>query len=79
MLNNQTTIKKKKSELNETSYILREYYKGFKIEGGDLIKLKDKINKIERSVILDCILKQDEEVYNIVSESYDASIDLVKY
>lgn len=76
-----STVNTKKENISasENSYILREYFKGFKIEGADLIKLKDKINKIERSLLLDCIIKQDEQVYDLVSENYSSSVEMVQF
>ena len=40
----------------EESYILREYYKGFRPEQVDLIKIKEKINKINRESILSYVI-----------------------
>jgi hypothetical protein len=62
----------------QTSYILREYFKGFKITNPiELSKMKEKVNKLDRSIILDLLLKQDESVYQLVAENYATTIDLV--
>ncbi len=63
----------------ETSYVLREYFKGFKLSPGDLMKVRDKINKTDRNALLDAIVKQNTEIYNIVAENYSQTINKVKY
>ncbi len=61
----------------ETSYILREYFKNFKTDSASLAGLKDKINKIDRSMLLDSVIKQDEQVYNLIAHNYSTTIELV--
>lgn len=59
----------------ENSYILREYFKGFKLSNNDLYKIRDKFNKVDRSFILDCVTKQNSEIYNIIAENYSTTIN----
>jgi hypothetical protein len=63
---------------SETNYILREYFKNFKINQNDLLKIKTKINKIDRDVILDSLVKQDKDVYDVIAENYSSTVDMVK-
>jgi hypothetical protein len=63
----------------ETSYILREYYKGFKSQPADLMKIREKINKIDRNIILDTVVKQNSEIYNLIAENYSSTINKVSY
>jgi hypothetical protein len=70
-------MENKKDENIETSYILREYFKNFKVDAANLLKIKEKINKIDRNVILDSVITQDEQVYNIIADNYSTTIDLV--
>ena len=69
-------MENKKKEI-ETSYILREYFKNFKLDGTSLVGLKDNINKIDRSMLLDSVVKQDDEVYNLIADNYSTTIELV--
>lgn len=59
------------------NYLLREFFKGFKIENEDLIKIKEKINKCDRSVILDRLLNQGSGVYNLIAENYLNTVEMV--
>jgi hypothetical protein len=68
----------KESEI-EKSYIMREYFKGFKLENSEANKVRDKINKTDRNLILDSIVKQNNEIYYLVAKNYANSIDLVKF
>ncbi len=61
----------------ETSYILREYFKNFKLDGVALVGIKENINKIDRNMLLDSVVKQDNDVYNLIAENYSTTIDLV--
>jgi hypothetical protein len=61
----------------ETSYILREYFKNFKTDPVSLAGMKDKINRIDRGMLLDSVIKQDEQVYNLIAENYSTTIELV--
>jgi hypothetical protein len=61
----------------ENSYILREYFKGFKVTPSDLVKIREKINKTDRSAILEGIIRQNNEIYNIIAENYALTIDKV--
>jgi hypothetical protein len=61
----------------ETSYILREYFKNFKLDLPSLLQVKEKINRMDRNVILDAVIKQDESVYNLIGENYSNTIDMV--
>lgn len=60
----------------EESYILREYYKGFVPEQVDLIKIKDKINKINRETILSYVIDQNKELYRVISENYKNTYEI---
>jgi len=62
----------------ETSYILREYYKNFKTDSVSYAGMKDKINRIDRGMLLDSVIKQDEQVYNLIADNYSTTIDLVR-
>lgn len=61
------------------NYILREYFKGFKLNKANIANYKEIINKLHRPLLLDNIVKQNEEVYDLVSENYSSSIDMVIY
>ncbi len=60
------------------SYILREYFKAFKLNNLDLAKLRDKVNKTDRNYIFDYIVKNNQEIYNTIADNYSKTIDLVK-
>jgi len=66
----------KKKEI-ETSYILREYFKNFKLDAASLVGIKENINKIDRNMLLDSVVKQDDDVYNLIEDNYSTTIDLV--
>ena len=74
MENNHT--EKNDSEI-ENSYIMREYYKSFKLENSEANKVRDKINKTDRNLILDSIIKQNNEIYYLIAKNYSNSIDIV--
>lgn len=61
----------------EESYILREYYKGFRPEQVDLIKIKEKINKINRESILSYVIEQDKQIYNLIAENYQNTYEIL--
>ncbi len=63
----------------ENSYIMREYFKAFKCENRELNLLREKINKTDRNLILDNIVKQNKEIYKMISSNYSKSIDIVIY
>lgn len=59
------------------NYIMKEFYKNFKIEEKEKEKLTNRINKINGSSCLDLIINQDSEVYNVIALNYNTSVDLV--
>ena len=61
----------------EESYILREYYKGFRPEQVDLIKIKEKINKINRESILSYVIEQDKQIYDLIAENYQNTYEIL--
>lgn len=61
----------------EESYILREYYKGFRPEQVELIKIKEKINKINRENILSYVIEQDKQIYNLIAENYQNTYEIL--
>ena len=61
----------------EESYILREYYKGFRPEQVDLIKIKEKINKVNRESILSYVVEQDNQIYNLIAENYQNTYEIL--
>jgi hypothetical protein len=63
----------------ENSYILREYFRDFKTDPKELGNLREKINKTDRNLILDNIMKQNKDIYTLVSSNYSQTIDLVTY
>jgi hypothetical protein len=63
----------------EKSYILREYFKGFKLENSEVNKIRDKINRTDRNLILDTIVKQNNDIYNLVAQNYANTIDIVNF
>jgi len=65
-----------KNEMEE-SYILREYYKGFLPDQGTLLKVKDKINKINREHILSYVVEQNKDIYKLISENYQNTYEII--
>jgi hypothetical protein len=63
----------------ENSYILREYFKEFKSDSKELSILREKINKTDRNLILDNIINQNKNIYNLVASNYAQTIDIVIY
>ena len=61
----------------EESYILREYYKGFLPDQGTLLKVKDKINKINREHILSYVVEQNKDIYKLISENYQNTYEII--
>ena len=61
----------------EESYILREYYKGFLPDQGILLKVKDKINKINREHILSYVVEQNKDIYKLISENYQNTYEII--
>ena len=61
----------------EESYILREYYKGFLPDQGTLLKIKDKINKINREHILSYVVEQNKDIYKLISENYQNTYEII--
>ena len=61
----------------EESYILREYYKGFLPDQGTLLKIKDKINKINREHILAYVVEQNKDIYKLISENYQNTYEII--
>ena len=61
----------------EESYILREYYKGFLPDQGTLLKVKDKINKINREHILSYVVDQNKDIYKLISENYQNTYEII--
>ncbi len=61
----------------EESSILREYYKGFFPDQGTLLKVKDKINKINREHILSYVVDQNKDIYKLISENYQNTYEII--
>ena len=61
----------------EESYILREYFKGFLPDQGTLLKIKDKINKINREHILSYVVEQNKDIYKLISENYQNTYEII--
>ena len=61
----------------EESYILREYSKGFLPDQGTLLKVKDKINKINREHILSYVVEQNKDIYKLISENYQNTYEII--
>jgi hypothetical protein len=63
----------------ENSYILREYFKEFKADAKEISNLREKINKTDRNLILENIINQNKNIYNLVASNYAQTIDIVIY
>ena len=61
----------------EASYILREYFKGFLPEQVEIMKIKNKINKINRENILATVVEHNKDIYHIVAENYKNTYELI--
>lgn len=61
----------------EESYILREYFKGFRPQPVDLVKIKEKINKVNRESILSLVIDQDNQIYNLIAENYQNTYEIL--
>ena len=64
------------SEIDK-SYIMREYFKGFRLKNSEVNKVRDKINRTDRNLILDSIVKQNNDIYYLIAQNYANSIDIV--
>lgn len=63
--------------MDDESYLIKEHYKDFIPDNKTINKIKSRINEIDKSLILNDIIKQDEQIFKIIYDNYKNTIDKV--
>ncbi len=59
----------------ENSYVMKEYFKYFKRENSGIKKVS--VDKLDSNIIMEKIVTQNENVYNLVKDFYSLNINMV--
>jgi len=61
----------------ENSYVMKEYFKYFKRENSGIKKVQ--VDRLDPNLIMESIITQNENVYNLVKDFYSLNINMVKW